>query len=492
MRSRHLQALAAITLLGALLRFLTLGHQSYWGDEGATVGLIRMGFGDMLGAIPDSESTPPLYYALAWLWTRLLGSSDEYALRSLSAIAGTAAIPVLYAATCTLVTRRAGLIAAALAACSPLLVWYSQESRAYALLGLFIALALLFFSRALNNRPHALAWWASAAVLALATHYFAAFVIVPQAVWLVARATTPAVRKAALLACVPIAIAGAALLPLALDQRSTGNTAYIADIAFTQRAKEVPKKFLVGEQASPGDYGALIEALKWPAIALVLAALVLLITRADTREKNGARTAAIITATGFAIPLVLKVAGFDYLAAYNLQLLWLPAAIVVAAGFGARRAGRTGIAAAAALCAIGIAVVVKVATDDHLQRYDYRDVAGQFLRGHPQRPRAIVANPGNSLTPIAAYVPGVDYLPPGARVREIVVLGMRSQDESTRARAFDPSFAPRVAGFRQTDRADRDRFTVITLQAPRPTAVNLEQLQAARLGQDDAALILQR
>ena len=488
MRSRHLQALAGITLLGALLRFLTLGDQSYWGDEGATVGLIRASLGDMLGAIPDSESTPPLYYVLAWGWTRVLGSSDEFALRSLSALAGTATIPVLYAAACTLVTRRAALVASALAACSPLLVWYAQESRAYALLGLFTAFTLLFFVRALDGRRHALAWWAGASVLALGTHYFAAFVIVPQAVWLVARTER---RRAALAACVPIAIAGAALLPLALDQRSTGNTAYIADIAFTQRAKEVPKKFLVGEQASPGDYGALIEALKWPAIALVIAALALLIARGTAREQQGARTAAILTAAGFAMPLLLKLAGLDCLAAYNLQLLWLPAAIVIAAGFGARRAGNLGLAAAAALCAIGVAVVVKVATDDHLQRYDYRGVA-TTLRPETRRPRAIVANPANSLTPIAAYVPGIDYLPPGARVREIVFLGMRSQDESTRARAFDPSYAPRVPGFRQTERGDLDRFTVISLQAKRPTPVDPEQLQAARLGRDDAALILQR
>src|SRR4051794_38878140 len=488
---RDLLALAAITLLGALLRFVTLGDQSYWGDEGATVGLIRMGFSDMLGAIPDSESTPPLYYVLAWLWTRALGSSDEYALRSLSALAGTATIPVLYAATCELVTRRIALVAAALAACSPLLVWYSQESRAYALLGLATASTLWFFARALAGRRHALAWWAGAAAVALATHYFAAFVVVPQAVWLVARAGTTAARRAALAACIPLALTGAALLPLALAQRSTGNTAYIADIAFTQRAKEVPKKFLVGEQASPGDYGTLIERLKWPAIALVLAALALLLARGDEREKRGARIAATLTAAGFALPLVLKFAGLDYLAAYNLQLLWLPAAIVVAAGFGARRARPLGIAGAAALCAIGIAVVVKVATDDHLQRYDYR-FAAQLLRQEAVGPRAIVANPGNSLTPIAAYVPGIDYLPPGARVREIVFLGMRSQDESTRARAFDPGYAPRVPGFHQTDRGDLDDFTVITLQAPRSTPVDLSRLQAARLGQDDAALILQR
>src|SRR4051812_18601701 len=117
-KRRDLLALATITAFAALLRFVTLGDQSYWGDEGATVALIRMHFGDMLGATPASESTPPLYYVLAWMWPRALGSSDEYALRSLSALAGTATIPVLSAAACTLVTRRAALIAAALASCS--------------------------------------------------------------------------------------------------------------------------------------------------------------------------------------------------------------------------------------------------------------------------------------------------------------------------------------------------------------------------------------
>src|SRR5215213_563414 len=126
MRSRHALALAAITAAGALLRFVTLGDQSFWGDEGVTALLVRMSFGDMLDTIPKSESTPPLYYAFAWLWTRAVGSSGEWGLRSLSAVAGTVTIPVVYAATAALVTRRAALVAAALTACSPLLVWYSQ------------------------------------------------------------------------------------------------------------------------------------------------------------------------------------------------------------------------------------------------------------------------------------------------------------------------------------------------------------------------------
>jgi hypothetical protein len=72
------------------------------------------------------------------------------------------------------------------------------------------------------------------------------------------------------------------------------------------------------------------------------------------------------------------------------------------------------------------------------------------------------------------------------------VVGLRSQDESTRARAFDPAYAPRIAGFEQTKREDLDLYTVVTLTAPRPTPVDLNALQAARLGDSEAALIVQR
>jgi 4-amino-4-deoxy-L-arabinose transferase-like glycosyltransferase len=409
MRARHVHLLAGITILGALLRWVTLGDQSYWGDEGVTVSLVRSSFGDMLDVIPKSESTPPLYYVLAWGWTRLVGSSGEWGLRSLSALAGTLTIPVAYAAAATLVTRRAGLATAALAACSPLLVWYSQESRAYALLMLMTAVTLWLFARAIEReaRPRALALWALAAAVALATHYFAAFAVVPQAVWLIWR--SPAGRRAALTACAAVALAGAALLPLALEQRSTGNTAYIADIAFGQRAKEVPKKFLVGEQATPGDYGALIERLKWVAGLLALLGVALLLSRADARERAGAAIAASLALGGLALPLALKLAGLDYLAAYNLQELWLPAAIVAAAGFGASRAGVVGIAGAAALCVVGITVVVKTATDPQLQRNDYRAAAAAI----GQSARALVVTPDSGAAPLAAYGAHVVPLPPG-------------------------------------------------------------------------------
>ena len=67
------RAWGLIVAAGAVLRFVTLDSQSLWYDEAVTAQLLQMDFGAMLRAIPDSESTPPLYYVLAWLWTHVFG-----------------------------------------------------------------------------------------------------------------------------------------------------------------------------------------------------------------------------------------------------------------------------------------------------------------------------------------------------------------------------------------------------------------------------------
>ena len=91
-----------------------------------------------MDAVGFSESAPPLYYALAWVWTQVTGTG-EFGLRSLSALAGVATVPVAYLLGAELRGRRAGLMAAALVAVNPMLLWYSQEARAYALLVLLCA-----------------------------------------------------------------------------------------------------------------------------------------------------------------------------------------------------------------------------------------------------------------------------------------------------------------------------------------------------------------
>src|SRR3954470_20574353 len=180
--------LIALTLAGAALRFATLDLQSFWYDESVTVGPVQHDLWGVLDRIPGSESTPPLYYVVAWLWTQVFGSG-EVGIRSLSALLGTAAIPVFYLAARELArSERVGIGVAALAAFNPLLVWYSQEARTYALLALLGGLSLFFFARLLAEYDRSsLIWWVLTSALALTAHYFAGFLVVPEAAWLVRR-----------------------------------------------------------------------------------------------------------------------------------------------------------------------------------------------------------------------------------------------------------------------------------------------------------------
>ena len=239
--------LIALTLAGAALRFATLDLQSFWYDEAVTVGLVRHDLWGMLDRIPGSESTPPLYYIVAWLWTRVFGSG-EVGIRSLSALLGTAAIPVFYLAARELTrSARVGIGVAALAAFSPVLVWYSQEARTYSLLTVLGGLSLLFFARLLDRvETRTLVLWAVTSGLALTAHYFAGFLVVPEALWLVWRSPR---RREVTLAVGAVAAVGLALLPLAIHQQRLDLASFIRSTALPYRLLRSVKQFLTGFEA---------------------------------------------------------------------------------------------------------------------------------------------------------------------------------------------------------------------------------------------------
>src|SRR2546421_4975366 len=124
--------LAVITAIAGALRFATLTTQSYWFDEAQAAHEMQLSFGALMHTIGAQETSPPLYFVVAWLWAKVFGTG-EAGLRSLSALAGTAAIPIAYLCGRELVSRRAGFVAAAPATVSPFLILYSQEAREYML-----------------------------------------------------------------------------------------------------------------------------------------------------------------------------------------------------------------------------------------------------------------------------------------------------------------------------------------------------------------------
>ncbi len=386
-RSRVFWIVSGLTVLAAGLRFATIGDQAYHHDEVVTAGrVLSGGFGDAMRQVSDGESAPPLYYALAWLWTQLFGTG-EAGLRSLSALAGVATVPVAYLLAAELRDRRAGIAAAALVAVNPMLLWYSQEARAYALLVLLITASALYFVRALEGgRRRDLVAWGALSGLALATHYFAVFPIALEVAWLLWRRRGQALPGVSI-----VALAGILLAPLAAGQQSSGHAEWISTHAFGHRLWETGATFLVGET---GDIVARPEPFP-PLFALVpfflaAAALLLVLWRGTASDRRAAGIPLALCAAAVGIPVLVAIAApsKDYVLARNLIAGLVPLLAAVAIGVTLPSARRAGTAIGAALVAYSLGFCVVAGTSQDLQRPDWDAVAQRL--GTPTESRAIV------------------------------------------------------------------------------------------------------
>jgi 4-amino-4-deoxy-L-arabinose transferase-like glycosyltransferase len=401
-----------IVVVGAAVRFATIGAQDLWFDEHITAGIVGRSPLDLLASVQESAN-PALYYLVAGAWETALGSGDA-AIRSLSALLGTATIPVVYAAVSGLGTRRAPLIAAALTATSPLLIWYSQEARNYSLLVLLAALSFLCFVRALEERDEQrwLWGWAVTSALALATHYFALFLILPLAAWLFVFRLGRRLDTA--LAGGAIAAVGIALSPLLATQRE--GVAWIEVIALSDRLAQVPPHFLIGLEAPWGALPAL-------AVAAVAAFVVYAAARATSWERRSVAIAWGLVIAGLACVGAAGVAGEDFIISRNLLPLWVPFAAGLAVLLGSDRIRPIGAIAAAALCAGGLAFAVWTAATPEAQRPAYSDLADRLGPAGAER---LIVSQGAFNRPLARYLEdGRIASPEETTARELVVIDPR-------------------------------------------------------------------
>ena len=430
---------ALAVLAGAVARFATLGVQSMWLDEAITHRLMARSFSGMLSALPHSESTPPLYYVLEWPWVRVFGAG-AVGMRSLSAVFGTLTIIVVGAIARRLGGMRAACGAAALAAASPLLIWYSQEARAYALVVLLCALTVLCLLRG-DWRGFAIA-----AVLALATHYFAIFVVVPELAWLAWRHGRRS--RTAALAVGAVFLGGAALLPLAIVQASGDRARFISATSLGSRAVAVPKQFLIGYATPYATPLTIVAALA--AVALVPA----------LRRRDGHMLVLVAIVVG--VPLALAVVGVDYVITRNVIMAMAP--LVVLGGLASART-RAGGWLVAAICAAGVVAFVGVETTAADQRDDWRGVA-EAIGPATVGPRALVVNPSDGPPALELYLPAHRLVFPASStiaIREVDVLDVARD-------APDPTSAAPLAGFTATV-IHTSTYTLVRYVAPAPEPV---------------------
>ena len=379
---------------------------------------------DTLSAVVDSERSPPLYYVLVWGWSKIFGTG-EVGLRSLSALFGTLTVPLAYAAAATLgSSRRVALFAAAFVALNPYLVWYSQEARSYALMVLFAPRALVYFARSLERpSPASLAIWALASALALCVALLRRLPDRPQALWLLLRDSrvgkpfspprrsrrwgwrwcrSRSTRRRA---------AGATASPRLRSPRASArrrSTSWRARSRLRLPATRRPTRFSWWRPLG----GALLLA----------AAIALIATRASREERAGAIAAGVVSGGALALPLLLAVLGLDFINPRNLIGVLVPLLIVLAIGFGCRGAGKAGLAAGAATCALFAGVLVAVDVSAQMQRPDWRGAAEALASGGKAR---VFVVPRNGDDPLAYYLGARKSAGVGARrirAREIDVL----------------------------------------------------------------------
>ncbi|MCL4488393.1 MAG: glycosyltransferase family 39 protein [Chloroflexi bacterium] len=189
-RTRRVEtvALLSLVLVAAALRSYRLNAQDIWGDEAFSIYLSQQPLSTVVAGAADTH--PPFYPVLLFLWLRLAGDS-AYATRALSALIGVLIVPLIFvlAERLTPLRPRVKWFASIMAAISPLLVYYSQETRMYEL-ATVLALASCYFGlrvidcveiasvepRRTTDTRFAVAGFLGSTALAMYTHYSAFFV----------------------------------------------------------------------------------------------------------------------------------------------------------------------------------------------------------------------------------------------------------------------------------------------------------------------------
>lgn len=210
--------LLVILMIATAVRFYQLTYHSLDLDESLCLFRVGWPFSEMVCAMlnPCTHGVnPPFYYVVLEGWIALVGES-EFALRALSALLSVLYLGLLFHLGEQLFSRRTALVAVAIAALNPFLVWFAQEVRMYALGTLLSLASIIAFAHGLiENKLRYWVGYAICALLASYSHFGAALVIPAQALMLLW--AWPRNRRSFAYGMVAMAIVGIGYLPYAYN-----------------------------------------------------------------------------------------------------------------------------------------------------------------------------------------------------------------------------------------------------------------------------------
>ncbi|NWJ47293.1 MAG: glycosyltransferase family 39 protein [Chloroflexi bacterium] len=183
--------LGLLTLVGLGLRLYHIESIPAVWDEVFNYNVARQDLSTIVNTVSNAIE-PPLYYFLFRLWAFLCGgANNEFNVRFLSVLIGTATIPVSYWLFRQLVERWWALAGAAMVAVNGYHLYYSQYAKNYVLVTLFAFASLALFLQIISDfKPgkFGLDWrwavWALLNTLIAYTHYFSVYVVIGEYVTL--------------------------------------------------------------------------------------------------------------------------------------------------------------------------------------------------------------------------------------------------------------------------------------------------------------------
>ncbi len=249
---------AGLAAVGLALRLRLIG-QGLWSDELLAYRDIHgNSFRETMRIVAEGhENSPPVYFVLAWLSSKL--GSDPALLRLPSLVLGTAAIPVVFMIGVRTVGRWAGVMAAGFIALSPFTIHYTVEARPYAVLMFCSALSVFLLLVALER--DGTGWWGAwglSLAAVLYTHYTGFAVVGVQVAW--ALWARPAARREVCLAAALAAIAFMPWLPYVKGERLDVYEQIVSTLGISYPDAAI--SWLTGlPLVAPGDLPG------WPALA---------------------------------------------------------------------------------------------------------------------------------------------------------------------------------------------------------------------------------
>lgn len=169
--------LSLVLVAGAYLRLHMLGVRSLWASECFSVLVAWQPWRVFLSTMWWGEANMAFYYLLLRGWLHL-GDSEVW-LQSLSVLFGVLTIPAAYALGSRFLSRKTGLVAAALLAVHSFHIEHSEQLRSYSLLTLLVVLSTYIFLNVLNSpdRKGLLVLYVLVSALAVYAQTFAVFVL---------------------------------------------------------------------------------------------------------------------------------------------------------------------------------------------------------------------------------------------------------------------------------------------------------------------------